>query len=391
MQREGERSILHMDLDAFFVSVERLNDSRLEGKPLIIGGTGDRGVVASCSYEARQFGVHSAMPMRMARRLCPHGIIISGDFDSYTTYSQQVTEIIREDSPLFEKASIDEFYIDLTGMERFYGCWKYAQHLGGRVLHETGLPISFGLSVNKLVSKLATGEIKPNGKLEVPAPKVSGFLAPLSVRKIPSVGKQTTQELVNMGVRTVAELRQIPRPILRRVFGKSGTSLYHKARGEDNSPVEAFSEKKSISKERTFSQDTTNIYELKSILTQMVEQLAFQLRNEQRLTACVAIKLRYANFDTVSKQKRIAYCANDEILLEKMMGMFEQLYDRRLRIRLVGIRFSHLVPGGTQISLFQDQPRQVDLYQAIDQLKSKYGSKILGRASGLQKTKGHSD
>lgn len=374
---------MHMDLDAFFVSVERLNDSRLEGKPLIIGGRGDRGVVASCSYEARQFGVHSAMPMRRARQLCPHAIVISGDFEAYTEYSQMVTEIIREDSPIFEKASIDEFYIDLTGMERFYGCWSYAQHIGRRIYKETRLPISFGLSINKLVSKVATGEVKPNGKVEIPAPRVLGFLAPLSVRKIPSVGKQTSQELVNMGIGTIEQLRQIPRPVLHRVFGKSGQSLYHKARGEDNSPVEAFSERKSISRETTFSQDTTDVAMLRTLLVRMVEQLAFQLRSEERLTACVSVKLRYANFDTFSKQKRIPYTANDEVLLERILSLFEQLYDRRLRVRLVGIRFSHLVPGGTQIALFQDQPRQVDLYQAMDRLKSKYGSKILRRGNGL--------
>ncbi|MEO0896828.1 MAG: DNA polymerase IV [Bacteroidota bacterium] len=378
------RSILHLDLDAFFVSVERLKDNRLEGKPLIIGGTGDRGVVSSCSYEARRFGVHSAMPMRMARKLCPHAIVISGDFDSYSDYSHMVTEIIQEDSPIFEKASIDEFYIDLTGMERFYGCWQYADKISKRVHKETGLPLSFGLSVNKLVSKVATGEVKPNGKVEIPLPKVSNFLAPLSVRKIPSVGKQTTQELVNMGIRTVRELRQIPKPVLQKVFGKPGVSLYRKARGEDNRPVEPFSERKSMSQERTFSQDTTDVQALKRILVRMVEQLTFKLREERKLTACVTVKLRYANFDTVSKQKRISYTASDEHILERVMALFEQLYERRLRIRLIGVRLSNLVPGGTQIALFEKQPRQVDLYQAMDALKAKHGGKILRKASGWE-------
>lgn len=378
------RSILHLDLDAFFVSVERLKDSRLAGKPLIIGGTGDRGVVSSCSYEARRFGVHSAMPMRMARRLCPHAIVISGDFDSYSDYSHMVTEIIQEDSPLFEKASIDEFYIDLTGMEKFYGCWTYADKIGQRVKKETGLPLSFGLSVNKLVSKVATGEVKPNGKVEIGQGEVSGFLAPLSVRKIPSVGKQTTQELVNMGIRTVTELRQIPKPVLQKVFGKPGLSLYRKARGEDNRPVEPFSARKSMSQERTFSQDTTDVHALRRILVRMVEKLAFKLREEHKLTACIAVKLRYANFDTVSKQKRIHYTASDEHILERVLDLFDQLYERRLRIRLIGVRFSNLVPGGTQISLFEKQPRQVDLYEAMDSLKAKHGDKILRRASGWE-------
>lgn len=377
------RSIVHLDLDAFFVSVERLKDSRLNGQALIIGGTGDRGVVSSCSYEARHFGVRSAMPMRMARKLCPHAIVIRGDFGAYSDYSGMVTEIIREDAPLFEKASIDEFYIDMTGMERFYGCWMYAEQMGKRVHKETGLPLSFGLSVNKMVAKVVTNEVKPNGKMEISAERVSPFLAPLSVRKIPYVGKKTTQQLVNMGVRTIETLREIPKPVLERGFGKMGRMLYRRARGEDDSPVIPYSERKSISKERTFAQDTVDIYQLKTMLTRMTEQLAFQLRKEHKLTACLAVKVRYANFDTVSKQIRIPYSANDAFLLEKVLSLFQQVYDRRVRLRLIGVKFSHLVPGGTQIQLFEDQSRQVDLYEALDALKHKYGDKVVGRGSGL--------
>ena len=377
------RSIVHLDLDAFFVSVERLKDSKLNGKPLIIGGTGDRGVVSSCSYEARKFGVRSAMPMRMARKLCPHAIVIRGDFDSYSEYSGMVTEIIQEDAPMFEKASIDEFYIDMTGMERYYGCWTYADEMGKRVQKETGLPLSFGLSVNKMVANVVTNEVKPTGKLEVSAERVSPFLAPLSVRKIPYVGKKTTQQLVSMGVRTIQTLREIPKSILERGFGKMGNMLYRRARGEDDSPVVPYSERKSISKERTFTQDTVDVYQLKTLLTAMTEQLAFQLRKEHKLTACVAVKVRYANFDTTTKQMKIPYSANDAFLLEKVLSLFDQVYDRRIRLRLIGVRFSHLVPGGTQIQLFEDQSRQVDLYQALDTLKHKYGDQIVGRGSGM--------
>lgn len=378
----AERSIVHLDLDAFFVSVERKKDSRLEGKPLIIGGTGDRGVVSSCSYEARRFGVHAAMPMAIARRRCPHAIVIKGDFDAYSAHSQMVTEIIKEEAPVFEKASIDEFYLDMTGMEKFFGCWKYANHLKEKITKETDLPLSFGLSVNKMVSKMLTNEVKPNGKKELELPQIPDFLAPLSVRKIPSVGNKTSQELTQMGVRTIEVLRGIPLSVLQRTFGKTGLLLYRSARGEDNRPVVPYSERKSISTERTFSQDTIDVAHLRSLITRMVEQLGFRLRKENKLTACIAIKLRYANFDTFTKQARIPYTANDEYLTQKAFSLFEQLYDRRIRVRLIGIRLSHLVPGGMQIQLFQDQSRQVDLYQAIDKIKGKYGEELLRKASG---------
>lgn len=377
-----ERSIVHLDLDAFFVSVERKKDSRLEGKPLIIGGTGDRGVVSSCSYEARRFGVHSAMPMALARRRCPHALVIRGDFDAYTEYSQVVTEIIREEVPVFEKASIDEFYLDMTGMEKFFGCWKYASHLGAKITKETGLPLSFGLSVNKMVSKMLTNEVKPNGKRELSQAQVPDFLAPLSVKKIPSVGKKTTQELMQMGVRTIEVLKGIPLPVLKKTFGKMGQLLYESARGEDKRPVVPYSERKSISAERTLSQDTIDVGRLHSLMTQMVEKLGFRLRKENKLTACVAVKIRYANFETFTKQVRIPYTANDEYLTQKVLSLFEQLYDRRIRVRLIGVRMSHLVPGGMQIQLFQERSRQVDLYQAIDEIKGKYGEDSLRKASG---------
>lgn len=216
------RSILHLDLDSFFVSVEVLKNSALKGKPLIVGGTSNRGVVAACSYEARAFGVHSAMPIRMALRLCPQAIILRGDHDSYIKHSEQVTEIIDERAPLFEKSSIDEFYLDLTGMDKYFGCMKWSTELRQTIIKETGLPISFGLSINKIVSKVGTNEAKPNGTIEIPQGVERSFLAPLSTNKMPGIGKETYKRLSFMGVRTIKILSEIPIKLLEREFGESG-------------------------------------------------------------------------------------------------------------------------------------------------------------------------
>jgi DNA polymerase-4 len=215
-------TITHLDLDTFFVSVERLIDSRLEGKPILIGGVTDRGVVASCSYEARKFGVHSAMPMRQARELCPEAIVIRGNSANYTKYSKLVTDIIRDRVPVFEKTSIDEFYVDLTGMDKFFGCMKMASELRQAIIRESGLPISFGLSQNKTVSKIATGLAKPNNELCVPVGQEKPFLAPLSVRKIPMVGAKTYQTLCNLGLKKIGTVQEMPEEVMEKTMGKNG-------------------------------------------------------------------------------------------------------------------------------------------------------------------------
>ena len=254
-----ERSIVHMDLDSFFVSVERLRDDRLKGLPLIIGGGGDRAVVASCSYEARKFGVHSAMPMKLARRLCPDAIIIGGDMEAYSRYSGLVTDVVSSYSPVVEKASIDEFYIDLTGMDRFFGTWKWALELKQNIIKETGLPISFALSGNKTVSKIGTGESKPNGQMQVALGTERPFLSPLSVRKIPMIGEKTYTTLCSMGVRQIGTLQAMPAQAMERVMGQNGLSIWKKANGIDTSPVQPINERKSISTEHTFETDTMDV------------------------------------------------------------------------------------------------------------------------------------
>ena len=375
------RSILHMDLDAFFVSVECLRDNRLKGKPLIIGGKSDRGVVAACSYETRHFGVHSAMPMKLALQLCPDAIVISGDAEAYSMYSKMVTDIIRERAPLFEKSSIDEFYLDLTGMDRFFGCYKWSTELRKAIMSETHLPISMGLSINKLVSKVATGESKPNGQRRVEEGSEQDFLAPLSIRKIPMIGKKTSDFFYEMGITKVRTLREMPVRMLEATFGKNGRIIWNKAHGIDNSPVIPYVERKSISTESTFETDSIDIKKMKAILTAMVEKLAFQLRSEKKLCACITVKIRYSDFETTSKQVHIGYTSSDKILIDKAMALFDALYTRRMLIRLVGVRLSKLVHGNYQINLFEDTQEEINLFEATDWIKNKYGAAAVMRAS----------
>lgn len=375
------RSILHLDLDTFFVSVERLLDSRLNKRPILVGGTGDRGVVSAASYEVRSFGVHSGMPMKMARQLCPEAIVIRGNAGTYTKYSKAVTDIIKEDVPILEKASIDEFYADLTGMDKYFGCYKFASELRDKIIKETGLPISFGLSVNKTVSKVATGEAKPNNRLKIDSGHEKQFLAPLSIKKIPSVGDKTYQALCHLGIKKVLTVQKMPIQMMESVFGKLGKSIWLKSNGIDNSPIIQYHERKSISNERTFGRDTTDVAKLKTIITAMAENLAYQLRNGQKLTSCIAIKIRYSDFNTHTKQAKIPYTAADHTIIEKALQLFDQLYNKRLLIRLIGVRLSGIVGGNYQMSLFEDTQRTANLYSAMDKIRNKYGSRSVMRAS----------
>jgi DNA polymerase-4 len=377
------KTILHLDLDTFFVSVERLLDNELQNHPLLVGGTSDRGVVAACSYETRGFGVHSGMPMKMARELCPEAVVIKGNAGTYSKHSDMVTDIIKEQVPLFEKSSIDEFYADLSGMDRFFGCYQYASELRQRITKETGLPISFGLSVNKVVSKVATNEAKPNNQLKVDFGYEKPFLAPLSIKKIPMVGDKTYQTLRNLGLRKVKTVQEMPMDLMQRVLGKNGVVIWKRSNGVDNTPVIPFCERKSISNERTFDKDTIDVVKLRGILLAMTENLAFQLRRGEKLTACIAVKIRYSDFNTYTKQMRIPYTSADHILIPKILELFKTLYNRRLLVRLVGIRFSHLVSGNYQINLFDDTEEALNLYAAMDRMRERYGDKSVVRASAM--------
>lgn len=374
------RSVVHLDLDTFFVSVSRLQNSALTGKPVLVGGSSDRGVVASCSYEARKYGIHSAMPMKLARRLCPEAIIVRGDYEQYTRYSDMITEIISGSVPVCEKSSIDEFYLDLTGMDRFFGCYKWASELRQRIIKETGLPISFGMSRNKTVSKVATGEAKPNGQMQIEYGTEKQFLSPLPVTKIPMIGEKTARLLHSMGVEKVNTLQQMPVQLLENVLGQNGIIIWKKANGIDNTPVEPYSERKSISTEETFETDTTEITKLKAVLVAMTEKLCFQLRSEQKLTSCVTVKIRYSDFDTHTTQARIPYTSCDHILIGRVKELFTKLFQRRMLVRLVGVRFSHLVHGHYQINLFEDSEEMIRLYQAMDHIRTRFGENKLFRA-----------
>ncbi|WP_089811640.1 DNA polymerase IV [Chitinophaga sp. YR627] len=375
------RSIAHFDMDSFFVSVECRDDNSLKGKPLLVGGMSDRGVVAACSYEARRYGIHSAMPMKVALKLCPHAIVRRGDVEKYSQISREVTGLIADKAPLYEKSSIDEFYLDLTGMDKFFGSMKWTAELRQHIMRETQLPVSFGLASNKMISKVATNEAKPNGQLEILFGNEKSFLAPMPVEKLPMVGKETASQLRRRGVETVKTLSEIPLSLLEAWLGKNGISLWNKANGIDESPVVPYHEQKSISTENTFHTDTIDMQFIHAELVRMTEKIAFELRQQDKLTGCVTVKIRYSDFETVTKQMTIPYSSSDHVLLEKVKELFTKLYDRRLLIRLIGVRFSHLVHGNHQISLFDDTQEMISLYQAIDNIKNRFGWQYLMRGT----------
>lgn len=369
----SDKHIIHMDQDAFFVSVEIQKNSSLKGKPVIIGGLSDRGVVASCSYEARKYGVHSAMPIRMARQLCPHATFVKGSMEDYSKKSHEITALLQERVPVLEKASIDEHYIDMTGMDRFFGCMKFAQELRSAVQDQIGLPISFGLSINKTVSKMVTNECKPDGEMQIEKLAVRPFLDPLSIKKIPGLGDSTFIKLSEMGVRKIHTLTQIPQDLMFKILGQNGLSLWQKANGIDLSPVVPYREQKSIGKQTTFDSDSMDIVGMKLILTDMITKLAFELRQKQKLTACVTVTIRYANFETVTQQAKIPYTAIDSTLIAQAKELFDKVYAKRMLLRLVGVKLSHLVSGHEQISLYGPSEKIYNLYQSMDKMRSLYG------------------
>jgi len=373
-----------MDLDTFFVSVERKLHPELNGKPVLVGGTGDRGVVASCSYEARSYGIHSGMSMKMARQLCSEALVIKGDHEQYSKYSNIITDIIKETVPVYEKTSIDEFYMDLTGMDKFFGCFKFASELRQLIIKETALPISLAMSSNKTVAKIGTGQAKPNGQIEIVHGLEKEFLAPLSIKKIPMVGDKTYQLLRNMGIEKIKTIQEMPVELMQQVLGENGLMIWRKANGIDTSPVEPYNERKSISTESTFDKDTIDVTYLKQMMISMTEKLAYQLRSENKLTSCVTVKIRYSDFNTYTMQSRIPYTALDHVLIDKAKELFEKLFQKRLLVRLIGIRFSHLVQGSYQFNLFDDMREKILLYDAMDKLRNRYGIDAVQRASAMQ-------
>ncbi|MBI5372689.1 MAG: DNA polymerase IV [Sphingobacteriales bacterium] len=373
------RHIAHFDLDSFFVSVEIRNNPSLKGKPVLVGGY-ERGVVAACSYEARKFGIHSAMPMKKAMQLCPQAIITNASRDQYSKYSRWVTDIIASKVPLFEKASIDEFYIDLTGMDKFFGVSKYARELRAHIIRETGLPISCGLSTARFISKMATNEAKPNGFLEIPPGKEIEFLWPLGVEKINGVGKQTEQQLKTFGIYTIEDIAKTPPELMERIAGKWGESLWHKAHGRGSADITTDWEQKSMSHENTFDTDYTDLEFLNKELVRLTEKTAFSLREDEKMTGCVTVKIRYADFETTTCQETIDYTALDDALIAKVKSLFSKNWQKGRPVRLLGVRFSHMIPISTQMSLFDNKVEKLNLYKAVDEIKERFGSKLVTKA-----------
>ena len=374
--------IAHFDLDSFFVSVEILKDPSLKGKPVIVGGQNERGIVTTCTYEARKFGVHSAMPMKTAMRLCPQAIVISGTYSEYSRYSQWVTDIIASKAPLFEKASVDEFYIDLQGMDKFFDPLKWTIELRKLIIDETGLPISFGIAKNKMVSKMATNEAKPNGFLQVPLGKEKEFLAPLEVNKIPGVGEQSNKILEYHGIKHIRDIHNSTPEKLEKLLGKWGYDLWHKAQGTHTSVIAKYREAKSISKENTFMENVSDVEFLMSEIVRMTETICFKLRKEAKSAACVTIKIRYPDFETTSQQTTIPYTSADDEIIPVAKALFNKLYKKGKPIRLLGVRLSDFSNQSVQADLFNDTERKNTLYKAVDEVKNRFGKSSVVRASG---------
>jgi len=376
---DTKHHIAHFDLDSFFVSVEIINNPSLKGKPVLVGGY-ERGVVAACSYEARKFGIHSAMPMKKAMQLCPQAIVTNASRGDYSRYSRWVTEIIASKVPLFEKASIDEFYIDLTGMDKFFGVSKYAKELRELITKETGLPISCGLSSAKFISKIATNEAKPNGFLEIPHGKEMEFLWPLGIEKINGVGKQTEILLKSLGFYKIEDIAKAPKEVLEKYVGKWGESLWNKAHGLGSNEIATDWEQKSMSHENTFDLDYTDVDFLYKELVRLTEKTAYSLRKDEKLTGCVTVKIRYSDFETTSRQETVDYTALDDVLIAKVKDLFNKSYQKGRKVRLLGVRFSQLIPFTMQMSLFENNAEKLQLYITVDDLKNQFGSKAVIKA-----------
>ncbi|MEO9021264.1 MAG: DNA polymerase IV [Ginsengibacter sp.] len=374
--------IAHLDLDSFFVSVEILKNPSLKGKPVIVGGHNERGIVTTCTYEARKFGVHSAMPMKTAMRLCPQAIVVSGTYSEYSRYSQWVTQIIASKAPLFEKASVDEFYVDLSGMDTFFDPLKWTIELRELITNETGLPISFGIAKNKMVAKMATNEAKPNGFLQVPLGKEKEFLAPLAVNKIPGIGEQTEKILNYHGFKLIRDIQDSTPENVERILGKWGNELWNKSQGTHTSVITEYRESKSISKENTFEENVSDVEFLMSEIVRMAEKICFDLRKEEKVAGCVAIKLRYPDFETTSRQVSIPYTSADDEIIPVAKALFHKLYKKGNPVRLLGVRLSDFNNDSVQTNLFHDTQRRNVLYKALDDVKNRFGKSSVGRASG---------
>lgn len=379
-----ERAIVHMDMHDYYIACERLANSSLVGMPLIIGGGTNRGTVAACSKEAARFGIRIAMPTSYALKLCPNATVIKGDYGSYANKSTELTEIIKEHAPVVEKSSIHSFYLDITGMDRFFGCYDWTKELSVKIAKNSGLDPSWALSVNKTVSKIGAVDSTPGRPQFLDQDKVRHFLNPLPIQRLPQIGDTTFQLLSRIGIRQIGKVSEMPQIVLQKMLGKRGELIWQHANGIDREPVKPYSEKKAVYMEHDFEMDCIDLQTIQAQLMAMVEQLAFKLRQDNFVTAKVIVKVKYNNLDTETKQSRIGYTSLDHILKKEVQLLFFKLYHRRMRLVKVGVRFSDIVSGSHQINLFEDTGEILSLYHAMDNIRKKYGMNAVGTSSAFQ-------
>jgi DNA polymerase-4 len=325
------------------------------------------------------------MPTKTAMRLCPDAIVLSGTRGEYSKYSRWVTEIIANKAPLFEKASIDEFYIDLTGMDRFFNPYQWTIDLRQEIIDKTGLPISFAIASNKMVSKIATNEAKPNGYLQIPYGGEKEYLAPLRVNKIPGVGEHLYQALQELNISTIGELSNLSVDFLENRFGKYGAELWSKANGIHYGQVEPYHEAKSVSTENTFEENIKDTDRLLSELVHMTEKVAYEVRQDNKMAGCIAVKIRYPDFETTSKQTTIPYTFYDDELVPVARDLFQKLYRKGQAVRLLGVRLSELTNEAVQTNLFSNSEKKSELYKAIDEVKNRFGRQSISKATGKKR------
>ncbi len=386
------RSILHVDMDSFFVSVERLLDPDLVCKPVLVGGDPiGRGVVASASYEARKFGVHSAMPMARAVRLCPNAVVVHGSYERYGEFSAKVREIFLRFTPLVEMASLDEGYLDLTGTERLWGPdWKAAQTLRDSIHTGIRLPCSMGLGTNKLIAKVASSLAKPAGYLRILPGEEAAFLAPLPIGALPGIGPKTAERLHSFGLESVGDIAALGVDTLEGVFGEAGRDLWERSLGRHDAAVEPEREAKSVGREHTFPDDVDDPGVIIATLSHLSELVATSLREDKVLARTITLKFRYADFKTHTAARTLLDPTDDEgLILRVVRDLLRKNWNRRVRLRLVGISTGNLVKSGWQLDLFDRDriEKQVRLHQAVDAIRDRHGFTSIERARSLGSTR----
>ncbi|MFH0941903.1 MAG: DNA polymerase IV [Chloroflexota bacterium] len=379
------RRIMHVDLDAFFVAVEQRDRPDLRGKPVVVGGKPDRrGVVAAASYEARAFGLHSGMPLASAYRLCPRAIFIEGDFSKYREASQKFMAILADFSPFIEPMGIDEAFLDVTGFESLYGTLRQmAARIKARVKEEVGLVASVGIAANRLVAKVASDQSKPDGLLEIAPGEEASFLAPLPVAALPGVGKKTGEVLRRLAIKTIGQLAAVPPDTLKHYFGSAGEALQHHARGLGSDRLSPPTEVKSISRETTFDRDTRDLDLIKASLSYLAQRVASNLREEGKPARTITLKLRFADFTTVTRQKTLGPTSSDQTISDAGLELLEKtlLYSRQ-PVRLIGIGVSNLVEPGTQLDMLDSRIMARErLSRQIDRIRKKYGFRAIRRGA----------